>query len=111
MSHAQVPTYRPCCPEAVQLNKSNRLVRCRPHACRHSVLRCEIQQAPSEPVFQPFRRQNAARDQLVEYRRHFRTRSNQPVLIQPLTQHWVPDCAQLLTDAFAEAMDYLPMYK
>lgn len=55
--------------------------------------------------------QNALQRRMVGFRRTYGASEGRTLVVQPLTDEWVQDSADLLTDAFADSMGYISVYK
>lgn len=63
------------------------------------------------PKFAPFVARNELRRKMLSYCSESRARDGRLLLVLPLSEAWVPDTADLLTDAFADAMGAVTVYK
>lgn len=63
------------------------------------------------PKFQPFVARNELRRRMLSYCREMRTRDGRLLLVLPLSEPWIPATADLLTEAFADAMGAVTVYK
>jgi ribosomal protein S18 acetylase RimI-like enzyme len=67
----------------------------------------------ADPIikFQPFVARNELRRRMLGYYRELPTPSGQILVVQPVSEEWIEPAADLLTEAFADSMGYVTIYK
>lgn len=66
---------------------------------------------PVLPKFQPFVAHNELRRRMLTYYREYPTPDGQLLIVQPVSAEWTDEAAELLTEAFADAMGYVTIYR
>jgi len=108
---------RPLVPSFIDKRTSRR-----PSILRASNSKDETSSKPPSPLdqfpddqgpikFQPFVAQNELRRRMLSYYRELATPTGQILAVQPVSEEWVEPAADLLTEAFADSMGYVTIYK